>query len=55
MYVFFLIKKSGNFLTCIIILLIFIRGEKEHERGEEKKEKKSCSYVRSYQVDPTIF
>ena len=56
MYVFFL---SGNFLTSTIILLIFIRGVNLREKGEKDKlcmrEKKSCSYVKSYQTGFTLF
>ena len=55
-YIFF---KSGNFLTSIIILLIFIRRVYLREKGEKDKlcmrEKKSCSYVKSYQVSFILF
>ena len=42
-------KKSGKFRTFIIILLLFIRGEKKCEREgrTRKKEKKMrCAHVR---------
>jgi len=48
----FLFLKSGNFMTCTIILLIFIRrvhmrekGGKERKRWGVPWEKESCSYV----------
>ena len=61
---------SGDFLISTIILLIFVRGvhvrEREGRKGERinkekdevcmwERERESCSFVKSYQVDPTLF
>ena len=49
MCMYFFYKKSGKFQIFIIILLIFIRGEKKCEREgrkRKKEKKKRCAHER---------
>ena len=51
------LKKSGKFRTFIIILLLFIRGEKKCEREgrKRKKEKKMrCAHVRERERERVV-